>query len=56
MNLTSLKLDARIEITDDDSLIVSPTEVKIVENSSYKTVYEDETLDSNILISIINHL
>lgn len=54
LNLTSLKLDTRIEIIDDDSLLVSPTEVKIIENSSYKTVYETETLDSNIMISISN--
>ena len=54
LNLTSLKLDARIEVTDEDSLIVSPTEVKIYENATYKVIYEDETLDSNIMISIAN--
>ena len=54
LNLTSLKLDARIEVTDEDSLIVSPTEIKIYENATYKVVYEDETLDSNIMISIAN--
>ena len=40
LSITSLALDATIEITDDDALITSPTEISIVENATSRTVYE----------------
>ena len=51
--LTSLKIDAKIEIIDDDNLISSDTVVKIIENATSKTVAETTATmgDSSILIS-----
>ena len=40
MAVTPIKLDAEIEIIDEDSLIVSPTEVTVVNNSTLEVVYE----------------
>lgn len=40
MEVTAIKIDAEIEIVDEDSLIVSPTQVSIVDNSTLRTVYE----------------
>ncbi len=52
LSLSSLKLEAKIEIIDDDMVLSSPTTIKVVENSTYKTIYEDISMDSNIMISI----
>ncbi len=41
--LTSLKVDATIEIEDKDSLLSSATTISIVENSTAKTVYDTTT-------------
>ena len=40
MNVTPIKIDAKIEIEDSDNVIVSPIEVSIVENSTSKKLYE----------------
>lgn len=40
MQVSSIKLDAEIEIIDEDSLIVSTTEISVVDNSSLRVVYE----------------
>ena len=39
--LTSLKVDSKIEIIDEDALLTSDTVVQIVENSTSKVVYEE---------------
>ena len=39
--VTSLKLDARVEISDPDNLITSDTKVTVVENKTGKVVYEE---------------
>ena len=40
LNVTALAVDASIEITDDDALITSPTELSIVENATGNVVFE----------------
>lgn len=39
--LTALKIDAKIEITDEDALLTSDTTVQIVENATSKVVYDE---------------
>lgn len=39
--LTSLKIDAKIEIIDEDALLTSDTTVQIVENATSKVVYDE---------------
>lgn len=39
--LTSLKIDAKIEIVDEDALLTSDTTVQIVENATSKVVYDE---------------
>ena len=39
--LTALKIDAKIEIKDEDALLNSDTTVQIVENSTSKVVYDE---------------
>lgn len=41
MVVTAIKLDAELEIVDEDSLIVSATDITIVDNSSLRVVYEN---------------
>ena len=48
MSLTSLKIDATIEIEDKDSLLSSPTTISIVENGTAKTVYEMTTEEGEL--------
>ena len=54
LSVSSLKLDAKITVIDDDMVLTSPTTIKVIENSTYKTIYEDISMDSNIMISIAN--
>lgn len=56
MVLTPIKLDAKIEITDEDNILTSATSVTVVENSTSKVVYEQESPmgDTNILLSVGN--
>lgn len=56
MVLTPIKLDAKIEITDEDNILTSATSVTVVENSTSKVVYEQEAAmgDTNILLSVGN--
>ena len=39
--LTSLKIDAKIEIVDEDALLTSDTTVQIIENATSKVVYDE---------------
>ncbi len=52
LSLTSLKLEAKVEMYDEDMVISGPSRIKIVENATNKTVYQEESLDSNIMISV----
>lgn len=51
--LTSLKVDAKIDIVDEDALINGATTVKILENATAKAVYETsgEMGDTSIYVS-----
>lgn len=40
MSVTPIKIDAEVEIIDEDSLISSPTNLTIVNNANLKVVYE----------------
>ena len=40
MEVSAINLDAEIEINDEDSLIISPTDITVVDNASLKVVYE----------------
>lgn len=40
LSIDALSLDASFEIQDDDSLISGPTQIRIIENSTSKVVYE----------------
>lgn len=46
--VTALKIDADIEITDDDGLLLSPIIYSIVENATAKTVFENEETEGNL--------
>ena len=52
MTVTALKIDANIEITDDDGLLLEPVVFSIVENANANTVYEDELRDGNLSATI----
>ena len=56
MITSPVKLDATIEITDDDNLLTSAPVVKIVQNATSKVIYEYTASlgDTNIPISIGN--
>ena len=46
--VTALKIDANIEITDDDGLLIDPVVFSIVENATATKVYEEELRDGNL--------
>ena len=48
LSLTALKIDATVEITDDDGLIINPVKFSIVENTTANVVYEDELTEGNV--------
>lgn len=54
LNLTSLKMEATIEIEDQDNVLNSETNVTIVENASSKIVYET-TLAKGDLMGYISY-
>lgn len=58
MVVTPIKLDAEIEITDEDSIITSPTEVSVVNNSTLEVVYESSIPagDTSAFVSTANLL
>lgn len=53
MNLSALKIDAKIEIVDQDGLITTDSEIKIIENQTNKAVFEETAMmgDTQVLIS-----
>ena len=53
MNLSALKIDAKIEIVDQDGILTSDAEVKIIENQTNKAVLEETAImgDTQILLS-----
>jgi hypothetical protein len=53
MEVSSIKLDAKIQIEDPESLLVSNTSTKIVENSKNKIVYEQEEQMGQYEFSIV---
>ena len=48
LTVTALKIDANIEITDDDGLLIDPVVFSIVENTTAATIYEEELRDGNL--------
>ena len=53
MAVTPIQIDSEIEITDEEGLITSDTQVTIVDNSTLKKVYEQDAPagDTNIYVS-----
>jgi hypothetical protein len=53
MQLSALKIEAKIEIVDQDGLITTDSEVKIIENQTNKAVFEETAImgDTQVLIS-----
>lgn len=56
--VSPIKVDAEIQITDDDNVITSPTEITIVNNSTLEVVYESSVPagDTSAFISSANLL
>ena len=56
--VSPIKVDAEIEITDEDSIITSPTEISIVNNATLEVVYESSIPagDTSAFISTANLL
>ena len=56
MSVTPIKIDAEIEINDDDQLITSPTEISIVNNSTLEVMYESSIPvgDTSAFVSTAN--
>ena len=56
MAVSPIKIDAELEINDEDSLIVSPTEITIVNNSTLEQVFETSVPagDTSAFISTAN--
>ena len=54
--VTPIKVDAEIEITDEDSIITAPTEISIVNNATLEVVYESSVPagDTSAFISTAN--
>ena len=48
LTVTALKIDANIEITDEDGLLIDPVVFSIVENATATKVYEEELRDGNL--------
>lgn len=46
--VTALKIDANIEITDEDGLLINPVVFSVVENATATKVYEEELRDGNL--------
>lgn len=53
LDLTALKIDAKIEVTDEYSMLMSDTQINIIENATSKKVYEETSTmgDTEITIS-----
>ena len=56
MVVSAIKLDAELEIVDEDSLIVSSTDISVVDNSSLRVVYDSSIPagDTSAFISSAN--
>ena len=54
LSLSALKIDAIINITDNDEVLSSDVSFKIVQNSNYKVIYE-ETLPQGSLSATISY-
>lgn len=56
MVVTPIKIDAEIEIVDEDQLITAPTEITIVNNSTLEVVYESSVPvgDTSAFVSSAN--
>ena len=46
--VTALKVDASIEITDEDGILLNPVHLSIMENATADVVYEEEIRDGNL--------
>ena len=54
MNLTALKLEAKLEVIDDDGTLNGNVTVAVIDNVTGKNVYQDTFADMNIMFSIAN--
>ena len=48
LDVTAMKIDANVEIVDEDELLINPVKFSIVENADAKVVYEEELVDGNL--------
>ncbi len=52
LDLSSLNIDAKIEINDPDFLLSGPVELSIVENATARTVYDSEESESETMLYV----
>lgn len=52
LQVTALKVDAKIEIVDEDALLSSDTTVRIIENATSKVIYEEYAAQGDSMITL----